>query len=80
MIRGRKSGFDPKLLVNVLCEVCSESRPVISTMYKRNPMQFPYVTDMQFHEIRSGDVSCGRNEMCHLRESIGNNVNGIKAI
>ena len=53
---------------------------MISTMYERNPMQFPYVVDMQFHEIRSGDVSCCRNEMCHLCESIGNNVNGIETI
>ena len=80
MIRGRKSGFDPKLLVNVLREVRSESRPAIGTMYKQNPMQFPYVADVQLHKIRSGDVSRGRNEMCHLREPIGNNVNGIKTV
>ena len=42
VICSRKSGFNPKLLVNVLCEVRSESRPAIGTMYERNPMQFPY--------------------------------------
>ena len=88
VICGRKLRFNPKLLVDALHEVHSETRPMIGTMYKWNPMQFPYVMDMQFpyvmdmqfHEIRSGDVSCGRNEMCHLCELIGNNINGIKTV
>ena len=80
MICGRKSGFDSKLLVNVLREVRSESRPAIGTMYEWNPMQFPYVTDVQLHKIGSRDIGCRRNEMCHFREPIGNNVDRIKAI
>ena len=80
VICSRKLWFNSKFLVKILCKVHCDCRPAISAMYKWNSMQFPDMMNVQFHKIRCGDVGSGRDEMHHLHESIGDNVNDIKPI
>jgi len=41
-------------------------------------MQFPDVSDMQFHQVRSGNISSHRNEVGHFHQSIGDDIDGIE--
>jgi hypothetical protein len=74
VIRHRKSWFDSEVLIDTLHEVGREHRTAIRPVYKGNPVQFPDMANVQLHQIRSGNICCCQNEMCHLHESIGDDI------
>jgi hypothetical protein len=76
----RKSQLDSEVLIDTLCEVGCERRTMIRPVHKGNPMQFPDMANVQLHQIRSRNICCCQNEMCHLCESIGDDIDGVKPI
>jgi len=41
-------------------------------------MQFPYVSDVQLHQIRSGNIGCHQDKVGHFCQSVGDDVDGIE--
>jgi hypothetical protein len=76
----RKSWLNSKVLIDTPCEVGHECRTTIRPMYEGNPVQFLDMANVQLHQIQSGNICRCRNEMCHLRESIGDDIDGVKPI
>jgi hypothetical protein len=47
-------------------------------MYEQNSVKFPDVTDVDLHQVCGGYVGCCWNEVGHLRQSVGDDVDGIE--
>jgi hypothetical protein len=49
-------------------------------MYEGNPMQFPHMMNMKFHQVWCGNIRHRRNEMRQFRKSIGDDIDGIEPV
>ena len=78
MIGGREAGFDSKPLVQAFCKHGGEGRSSVRSMYQRDSMQFPDVSDVQIHQVGSGDIGGHRKKVGHFHQSIGDDVDGIE--
>jgi len=78
MIGGREAGFYTKSLVEAFRKCGGEGRSSVRSMYQRDSMQFPDVSDVQLHQVGSGNIGCRRNEVGHFSQSVGDDVDGIE--
>ena len=49
-------------------------------MHKGNPVELPYMLDVQLHEVRCGNVGSCQYEMSHLSETTGHDVDHIESV
>jgi hypothetical protein len=78
MVCGGELWLNPESLVQALRESSGEGRPSIHSMKQQDSMKFPYVPDVQSHEVWGGDIGGCRNEVHHFPKSVRDNIDHIE--